>query len=685
MIFYKNKITKFLNRNIYYFGLILLLTFSINSHASKDCYKVKNKRAIRLYESGMRALARNTKIDRREAFKLFREAIKEEPKYAAAHFQIAEYKRLRAMNETKNLYNRDRNFASAVKSYLKTIKYCPKVDDYSSYFYIAYYYYYITKDFEQAKNYAALYIEKSNEKKLAKLAADIIKHIDTYNELKSHPVAFNPKRVEGVCTEQDEFLPMITPDGEYAFFTHRYAKHEKGNVSVKWVDEFTSSKRKDVLSSNPVFYPGQAMTKPFNDGRNQGAISVTIDNKTMYLTICQFTKFNGKPYKNCDIFVSKKINGQWTTPQNLGPNINARNTWEGQPSISADGKTLYFASARPNGYGGIDIYYSKKNKTGQWLKAKNIGKVINTQKDDKSPFIHSDSHTLYFASNGGYGMGGFDIYYSRYKNGKWGEPKNIGYPINTKKDDLGFIVSLDGKKAYFSSNNLSTDGGWDIYSFDLYEKVRPKEVLFLKGQLKDDSGKAITDAKIEVKNSKTQEVTEGIIDKETGKYALAVSVNKQKDEKLLLTVKKKDYSFTSKLLTPKKVKLNNPININMEMKPIEVGKKVQINDIHFATNSAIFDKSSMFILNNFIEFLNENPTVKIKIYGHTDNVGDAKSNLILSQKRAKAVRDYLIIMGIDSDRIVGYKGFGETQPKASNKTAKGRAINRRTEFEIISK
>ncbi len=661
------------------------MSISTYSYSSRDCYKVKNKRAIRLYENGMRALSRNTKIDRREAYKLFKEAIKEEPKYAAAHFQIAEYKRLKALNETKNLYNRDRYYTSAVKYYQKVINNCAKIDDYSSYFYLSYYYFNINKDFKQAKDYAALYIEKSKEKKLANLAADIIKHIDTYNELKSHPVAFNPKRVEGICTNEDEFLPMITPDGEYAFFTHRYAKRDKTKASVKWVDEFTSSKRKNIMSNNPVFYPGKAMTKPFNDGRNQGAISVTIDNKTMYLTICQFVKINNKPYKNCDIFVSKKVNGQWTKPQNMGPNINAKNTWEGQPSISADGNTLYFASARPNGYGGIDIYYSKKNKNGQWLKAKNIGNIINTPKDDKSPFIHSDSHTLYFSSNGGYGLGGFDIYYSRYKNGKWSKPKNIGYPINTEKDDLGFIVSLDGKKAYFSSNNLNTDGGWDIYSFDLYEKVRPKNVLFLKGQLKDDKGKIITDAKVEVKNNKTQEVTQGIVDKETGKYVLAVAVNKEKDEKLLLTVKKKDYSFTSKLLTPKKINLKTPIKINIEMKPIEVGKKVEINDIHFATNSAIFDKSSTFILDNFIDFLNENPNIKIKIYGHTDNVGDAKSNLILSEKRAKAVRDYLIIMGIDSNRIVGYKGFGETQPKASNKTKKGRAINRRTEFEIISK
>lgn len=678
-----NKITIKLNRNIFYFGLILLLSFSFKTYASRDCFKVKNKKAIRLYESGMRYLSHNTKVDTREAYKLFKEAIKEEPKFAKAHFQIAEIKRLKALNEEKNLYNRDRYYASATKSYNKVIKNCSKVEDYASYFFLSYYYFNISKDYEQAKNNAILYIENTKEKKYANLAADIIKHIETIKELKSHPVNFNPKRVVGVCTKDDEFLPMISPDGTLAFYTHRYAKRQKTGTSVKWVDEFSFSKRKDAMSTDPIFYPGKPMDKPFNIDQNQGAMTITIDNKTMYLTMCNFVKINNKPYKNCDLYVSKLINGEWTKPQNLGPNINGRNTWEGQPSISADGQTLYFASARPGGFGGIDIYYSQKDKEGKWQKAKNIGKPINTDKDDKSPFMHSDSHTLYFASNGGYGLGGFDIYFSREENGKWSEPKNIGYPINTEKDDLGFIVSLNGKKAYFSSNNLSTDGGWDIYSFYLHKKARPKEVLFLKGQLKDDKDNIINDAKIEVKSSKTNEITKGIVDKETGKYALAVSINK--DEDYLVTVKKKDYSFTSKLLKPKKVNLNNPIEINMEMKPIEVGKKIQINDIHFATNSAIFDKSSMFILNNFIDFLNENPNVKIKIYGHTDNKGDAKSNLLLSEKRAKAVRDYLIIMGINSNRITEYKGFGESQPKASNKTEKGRAINRRTEFEIVSK
>jgi outer membrane protein OmpA-like peptidoglycan-associated protein len=218
----------------------------------------------------------------------------------------------------------------------------------------------------------------------------------------------------------------------------------------------------------------------------------------------------------------------------------------------------------------------------------------------------------------------------------------------------------------------------------LYEEARPKKVLFAKGELKDEDGKIIAGAKIEVKSIKTNKITEGLVDDVSGKYAIAVAVEENED--LLMTVKKDDYAFTSAYLKPRTGELlTAPVKINFEMKPIEIGKEVQINDIHFATNSSLFDKESMIVLNSFIEFLNTNQRVKIEIQGHTDNVGDAKANLELSKERAKAVRDYIVIMGIDSSRITNYKGFGQTKPISSNNTEEGRAKNRRTEFVIVGK
>jgi len=188
-----------------------------------------------------------------------------------------------------------------------------------------------------------------------------------------------------------------------------------------------------------------------------------------------------------------------------------------------------------------------------------------------------------------------------------------------------------GTKAYFSSNKLNDDGGWDIYTFDLCEGARPKKVLFVKGKLVDEKGQVITDAKVEIANSKTHKKVEGMVNKSTGNYAVAIAAENDDDE-FLLKVKKKDFAFTSKYIKPKEAHLYSaPVEVKMEMRPVKVGEKVRLNDIHFAMNSAKLDKASLFVLDNFVEFLKENPRIKIEIHGHTDNVGDAKKNLEFSQ------------------------------------------------------
>jgi len=595
------------------------------------------------------------------------------------------------INEVRNV---DRYNHKAERFFLKTIKYCSSLDDYRSYYYLGIYYYQI-KNLKKTLDYLRFYLaHQSSDEKFKKNAQSIIDKIGEAAKLIENPVPFNPQKLAGVNTAADEFLPLISPDGELALFTRRYPKYIKETQTKRFVDEFTFSKRQNPLTeSYELFDKGVAMPQPFNvQGMNQGAASITIDNKHLYMTICQFTKGrNGKPYNNCDIYTSTFEDGKWTPLKNLGPNINGQNTWESQPSISADGKTLYFASARPGNIGfsannpTIDIYCSTLKEDNTWTKAKNLGKEINTEGNEKSPFIHTDSQTLYFSSDGRNGLGGYDIYFSQLQpNGHWSKPKNIGYPINTEGDDLGFIVSTNGEKANFSSNRIDQSTGWDIYSFELYKDARPHKVLFAKGKLVDEKGNVLTNAKVEIKSVNTNKTVSGMVDEKTGDYAIAIAA--EKNDEYLLTVKKKDYAFTSTFIDPKKIThIDVPIKVNMQMKPIKVGETVEINDIHFATNSANFDKASLFILDNFVDFLKENPKIKIGIQGHTDNVGDPKFNMELSQKRAQAVRDYLILMGIKQSRIVFTKGFGETKPIATNYTSEGRAKNRRTEFVIVDK
>ena len=659
------------------------------------CPELKNKKAIKRYEYGLIKLKSRLSKDKTEGYRALLEATKIDDNFFPAFYELAEINMFKAAF-AEDLQSVQKFNNKAIKYYKSSIKACGSYMSYDAQYKLGHIYY-KQLEYEKALEYLSDFVQNGKANKSFSRGQKMYNHCEKYIELITKPVSFSPVKIDGVSTQSDEFLPLISPDGEFIFYTRKYQKKKKGDLTSKYVNEFTYSKRTNDLSDvNPKFSTGFIMPPPFNKGADQGAISISIDNNNLYLTICRDVRRrsgSGK-YTNCDLYVSHFVDERWTEPQNLGPNINGQYTWESQPSISADGKILYFASMRPTNIGfdvnnsqtyNVDLYLSTKDKNGKWQPAKNLGEIINTSGNEKSPFMHSDSQTLYFSSDGLDGIGGYDIYYSQKNNkGSWSKPKNIGYPINTSKDEVGLIVSTNGEKAYFSSNKIGDGKGYDIYSFDLYEEARPKRVLFAKGKLADAKGNIIVGAKIEVKSTKTNKITSGLVDSTTGKYAIAVAV--EENEEFLMTVKKEDFAFTSAYLKPKTEELLTvPVKIDFEMKSIEVGAEVEIKDIHFASNSSLFDKESMFVLNSFVEFLEDNPRVKIEIQGHTDNIGNPKTNIELSKERAKAVRDFLVLMGVDSTRIVAYKGLGQSKPVASNNTAQGRAKNRRTEFVIVAK
>ncbi|MBA3706898.1 MAG: OmpA family protein, partial [Bacteroidetes bacterium] len=391
----------------------------------------------------------------------------------------------------------------------------------------------------------------------------------------------------------------------------------------------------------------------------------------------------------CDIYYSDQINGEWTEGK-IVEGINDPERWDSQPSLASDGKTLYFASDRKGGRGGVDLYVTvKDNETGVWSKPENMGPVINTSNDEKTPFIHSDFQTLYFSSDGQPGIGGFDIFFSRKgEDGKWGEPKNIGIPINTVADDLGFFVSTDGHLGYFASNEPSrakgrSVGKHDIYAFELYKEARPDEVAFFKGKVEDKADTEKKDFKVEVKDAVTKKVTEAMVDTITGDYSVVVNAKEKND--LIITVKKENYAFSSQLISRDSIKNSKPVKVNMVVDTVKVGETYPLNNIYYKTNSAELDPRSMIVLEEFVEFLKTNPTIKIEMSGHTDNIGNDKANLALSTDRAFSVRDALLAKGIDEKRLIAFKGFGASKPIADNNTETGRAKNRRTEFVIVEK
>jgi len=661
--------------------MVFYIFFFNEAIGQEKCYKLRNKDAKKIYQMALS----NYRFNQKEAARQFQKLIEMEPDFVDSYFYLAEINYVNAVssgNDASTSKQYEENYYQTAEKYFnKVLEICPSFQQHATTFYLGEYNY-TKRNFDKSKTLIEQYMSyNSDDSVKVNRAKTILSNLKTYYDLVNHPVPFNPINLKGVNTEADEYLPFLSPDGEMIFYTHRFYKRIYSEI--KTIEEFNFAKKIKRTATEEVYTDGEPMPEPFNQGQNQGGASITIDNLHMYITICDLVMLYHSSYYNCDIYSSDNINGKWSTLKSLGPNINGPNTWEGQPSISADGQTLYFASARDGGYGGLDIYCSQKDSTGAWCKAKNLGPTINTTGDDKTPYIHTDNQTLYFSSNGRLGMGGFDIYYAtKLPDGTWTKPKNIGYPINTEGDEVAFTVSADGQRIYFASNKLNGKGGWDIYSSVLYDEARPKQILFVKGQVTDIHGKVLPNAKVELTNLNTLEQTESTVDNKTGHYAVAVPV--KKEDEFLLTAKLPGYMFKSEYINPNTPGFEIPTTIDFGVEPVEVGRKIKLEYVNFETDSYLFDKVSKVILNYLAQFLQQNLQVNIKLQGHTDDVGSDDHNMTLSKQRAKAVYDYLTDKGIDTKRM-SYAGFGEHHPVATNKTEEGRALNRRTEFIIIKK
>lgn len=608
-----------------------------------------------------------------ESYKLLIDAVNEDESYVEA-LSVLAY--LNSKKDPSNIQNINRT-----KSYYqKTRTACPAYRNYEATYWLAKYFY-NEQDYINAGELLNEYVSNAKEQKGNDLEeAKVLKQrIDQYREIFDNPVPFNPVKVAGASTSDDEYLPMLSPDNQFLFFTRKVMVDSKSVYGKQEKELFVQSRKKYDGS----YSGGIPLPPPFNKGSYQGGSSISVNNKLLFITIVEQVPTRGQLFSNGDIYYSEFQNGHWGDLKSIGSQINGRGTWEGQPSISADNKTLYFSSARgEDNYGGMDIYKTERQANGSWGPPINLGPTVNTKGNEKSPFMHSDSYTLYFSSDGHPGVGGQDIFFTKINQfGKFETPTNIGVPINTEEDEHGFMVSTDGSYGYFSSN-LSKEG-LDIYSFDLPVFAKPEEVVFVKGTVESKDPDAAKGMTIELKNMTTNQVVEGVVDEESGEYVAVVAASESED--VIMMAKKNGYAFTSQYISSDKDIVGKPRRMApMEFNPIETGETYQINNINFDTDSYELSDQVMNILNEFIAFLEENPMVTVSIQGHTDNVGDPKKNLTLSTNRAQAVNNYLILEGIAPNRLE-FKGFGESKPVATNKTEEGRAKNRRTEFVILSK
>ncbi len=488
-----------------------------------------------------------------------------------------------------------------------------------------------------------------------------------------NPLPFEPRNLgAGVNSEHEEYAPALTADEQTLIFTRKRPREDRNYLHLgSEFEDFYVSQR-----VNGVWGPAVNLGPPINSQNNEGAQSISADGIHLYFTGCSRPGGIG----SCDIYYSRKAGSGWSAPVNLGPPVNT-SAWESQPSVSPDGKTLFFTSNRRHNYGQMDIWTSTLSDTGRWSDPVNLGPVINTAGKEMSPFIHPDNKTLYFASDGHTGMGGIDLYYSvRDLDGNWQQPINLGYPINTYVDEISLIVGASGREAYFASEQPGGFGKTDIYYFELYEDARPEPVTYMKGIVFDAQTRRRLEARFELINLSTgQTILQSLSNPGSGEFLIPIPTSAN----LALNVWRDGYLFFSENFSFSDVRTGiDPPLYDIPLQPIRAGESVVLRNIFFETDSHELLPQSAAELNKLHNLLVQNPAMRIELSGHTDNTGSFAHNKALSERRALSVYNFLADKGIDRRRLT-YAGYADSKPIADNASAEGRAQNRRTEFKVL--
>ncbi|MDR1848145.1 MAG: OmpA family protein [Bacteroidales bacterium] len=542
--------------------------------------------------------------------------------------------------------------------------------------------YFATHNWDKVKQQTDLISAKLNDNKLKskikqrkKITEDlefILKNMDFQKDCLEHPKPFVPQNMGiAVNSSAGEYLPTMTADERTMLITCLIA--DSSGDFMRGQEDFYITE-----FENGEWQPKTRIPYPLNTEENEGAGCISPDGRFIYFTKCN----SPDGFGSCDIYVSERIGKRWTYPKNLGSNVNSQ-YWDTQPSIASDGKTLYFVSNRPGGFGKSDIYVTRKRRDGTWTKARNLGEPINTAGDEVSPFIHPSNTTLYFASDSHLTMGGLDILYSRLQRGKFSKPENLGCPINTNADEFGLIVTPSGTHAIYSSDMAGGFGSKDLYIFELYPEAQPIPVTYIKGRVLSKATNQPLEAELQIKDLSSDSaniIAATVSDASDGSYLLCLPLGAD----YALSVTAKDYMLYSSTVTLHDSNDISSHNSDIYLVPAVTGAAIVLRNVFFDVDSYRLLPASFAELATLVEILNDNPSFHIEIAGHTDNTGSKQHNQTLSENRAKAVCDYLISKGISPTRLTAH-GYGQEQPVASNDTDEGKAQNRRTEFRITKK
>jgi outer membrane protein OmpA-like peptidoglycan-associated protein len=573
--------------------------------------------------------------------------------------------------------------------------------------------YHLNNEFDQAITWYSKYQSAVMQNPDPRYRDDLQLRIQQcYNGKK---VIKNPIRVfidnlgDNVNSKYNEYGAVISADESVIIYTSRRAGSTGGKIDPMLNEQFEDiyiSKKND----DGTWAPAQNMGENVNTNDHDAVSAISADGQRIII-------YKGKSGVG-DLFECVLEGSEWSKPIDLGKNINTKNFQEPSACYSPDGNTLYFVSAKSGGIGKHDIYLSKRDEKGKWGPAQNLGATINTKYKEDGIYMHPDGKTLYFGSEGHTSMGDMDIFKSVFdeSNNTWSEPQNLGYPVNTADQDAFFVISASGKHGYYMSSAQKDNKGLrDLYMITFLgpEKqmvlnnednllasvaapikdvviapeviVKEAQLTILKGVISDYLTKDLLEAEIEIVDNEANKVIATFkSNSTTGKFLVSLPAGKNYG----IAVKKNEYLFHSENFDIPKTSAFQEVEKNIALKKLSVGSKIVLRNIFFDLDKATLRSESTTELKRLVGLMTDVPTLKIELGGHTDSQGSDPHNQDLSERRAKAVVDYLTKAGISADRLKS-AGYGETQLVNGCKngvkcTGAQHQKNRRTEFKVLA-
>ena len=569
--------------------------------------------------------------------------------------------------------------------------------------------YHLTLEFDKAISYYSDFINRlTNQKNTAGLINRVNRLIDQCRNGKD--LVAKPQRVvinnlgKSVNSVEDDYNPLLTSGEDILYFTSRRIQNEKSRRNP-----FDNKYYEDIYFArydNGHWSEAQRMEEPLNaktNKTNNAAVALSFDDKKMYL-------YDG--HRNAgDILMSEDLSGYWSKPKPVKGKINSKSR-ETSLCLTRDGNTMYFISDdKKTTLGGADIYIANLLPNGKWSEPRNMGAILNSKYDEAAVRLSDNDSILYFSSRGHKSMGGYDIFLSEQMPGEqWSIPVSLGYPINTPDDDLFYMPSSKTKSAFYSTILEKGTGNKDLYKVVflgtekeilfpqpamlvrglmippesafllLPEKFVVDTSLLMRGTITNSENQQPVFAKMDIIDAEISRVVATTTSDTSGNYFIRIPQPKRYGVEIVA----RNYMLYLDILDLSKENFRKEIIRNFKLEPIEVGARMILKNIFFEFGKSTLKPESFIQLDNVVLLMKSTPGLRIEISGHTDNVGSAKANQKLSEDRAKAVIDYLVSRGIELVRLE-YKGYGFSQPVASNSTADGRSQNRRVEFKIIGK